>query len=126
MNKEILFVVESVSNEKGLDKTVIFEAIEFALATATLRKQTEEMDIEVSIDRATGAYQTFQRWFVFADDSEDLTDPTRELRLDDAIDINPDAQVGEYVRVPMQSVEFGRIAAQTAKQAIIQKVREAE
>ena len=126
MSKEILFVVESVSNEKGLEKEVIFKAMEFALATATQRKQKEEMDIRVIIDRKTGTYETFQQWFVFSDDSEELTDPVRELRLEDALDINASAQVGEHVLLPIDSVAFGRIAAQAAKQAIIQKIREAE
>ena len=126
MNKEILLVVEAVSNEKGLDREIIFEAIELALAAATIKKNRQEMDVQVVIDRTDGSYETFQRWLVHADDSEDLTDPNIELRLEDALDIDANAKVGEYVRIPIESVEFGRIAAQNAKQVIIQKVREAE
>jgi N utilization substance protein A len=126
MNKEILMVVDAVSNEKGVDKDVIFEAIEAALASATRRKHGEDIDVRVAIDRETGEYDTFRRWMVFADDSTELEEPTRELRLQDAVDFNPDTQPGEYVEEPMESVEFGRIAAQTAKQVIVQKVREAE
>ncbi|MEE8154789.1 MAG: NusA N-terminal domain-containing protein, partial [Phycisphaerales bacterium] len=126
MNKEILMVVDAVSNEKGIEKDIIFEAIEVALASATKKKHSEEIDVRVAIDRESGEYETFQRWMVFADDSTELEDPERELRLLDAVDVNPDAEPGEYVEVPMDSVEFGRISAQAAKQVIVQKVREAE
>ncbi|HLT92409.1 MAG TPA: transcription termination factor NusA [Woeseiaceae bacterium] len=126
MSKEILMVVDAVSNEKGVDKEIIFEAIEAALASATRRRHGEDIDVRVQIDRATGNYETFRRWKVFADDSTELEFPDRELRLEDALEIDPNAEPGGYVEVPMESVEFGRIAAQTAKQVIVQKVREAE
>ncbi len=126
MSKEILMVVDAVSNEKGVEKEIIFEAIEAALASATRRRHGEDIDVRVAIDRASGDYDTFRRWMVFEDDSTELEVPDRELRLEDALDIDPDAKPGEYVEVPMESVEFGRIAAQTAKQVIVQKVREAE
>ena len=126
MSKEILLVVDAVSNEKGVDTEVIFEAIEAALASATRKKHREDIDVRVAIDRESGDYDTFRRWAVFADDSDELEVPDHELRLEDALDINPDAEVGGFVEVPMESVEFGRIAAQTAKQVIVQKVREAE
>ncbi|MEE9571164.1 MAG: transcription termination factor NusA [Gammaproteobacteria bacterium] len=126
MNKEILMVVDAVSNEKGIEKDIIFEAIEVALASATKKKHSEEIDVRVAIDRESGEYDTFQRWMVFADDSTELEEPERELRLLDAVDVNPAAEPGEYVEVPMDSVEFGRISAQAAKQVIVQKVREAE
>ena len=126
MSKEIMLVVDAVSNEKGVDKEVIFEALEAALASATRKKHGEEWDVRVAIDRRTGQYETFRRWKVFADDSTELEVPDHELRLDDAVDINPQAQVGSYVEEPMESVAFGRIAAQQAKQVIVQKVREAE
>ena len=126
MNKEILMVVDAVSNEKGVDKEVIFEALEAALAAATRRKHGEEWDVRVAIDRRSGDYETFRRWKVFADDSTELQVPERELRLEDALDMNPGATVDSYVEEPMESVTFGRIAAQQAKQVIVQKVREAE
>ena len=126
MNKEILMVADAVSNEKGVDKDVIFEAIEAALASATRKRHGEDIDVRVSIDRESGEYETFRRWMVFADESDELEEPDRELRLQDAVDVDPDAEPGEYVEEPMDSVEFGRIAAQTAKQVIVQKVREAE
>jgi len=126
MSKEILMVVDAVSNEKGVEKDIIFEAIEAALASATRRKHGEEIEVRVSIDRETGEYDTFRRWLVFADESTELETPDCELRMIDAVDVDENAEPGGYVEVPMDSVEFGRIAAQTAKQVIVQKVREAE
>jgi N utilization substance protein A len=126
MSKEILMVVDAVSNEKGVEKDIIFEAIEAALASATRRKHGEDIDVRVAIDRETGEYDTFRRWLVFEDESAELEEPDRELRMIDAVDIDENAEPGGYVEVPMESVEFGRIAAQTAKQVIVQKVREAE
>ena len=126
MSKEILLVVDTVSNEKGVDKEIIVEAIEAALASATRRKHGEDIDVRVAIDRTTGEYDTFRRWLVFADESTELETPDSELRMIDALDIDENAEPGGYVEVPMESVEFGRIAAQTAKQVIVQKVREAE
>ncbi|MCC5793334.1 MAG: transcription termination/antitermination protein NusA [Chromatiales bacterium] len=126
-SKEILLVVDAVSNEKGVEKEIIFEALEAALASATRRRYPEEeVDVRVSIDRDTGEYDTFRRWKVFADDSTELENPDAELRLIDAVDIDAAAEPGAFVEQPIESVEFGRIAAQTAKQVIVQKVREAE
>ena len=124
--KEIVDAVESVANEKGIDKEIIFEALEAALASATRKRLGEEMDVRVSINRRSGDYEVFQRWKVFADDSRELEEPARELRLEDALDVNPAAVVGGYVEVPLEGEGFGRIDAQTAKQVIVQKVREAE
>ncbi len=126
MNKEILMVVDAVSNEKGVDKEIIFEALEAALAAATRKKHGEEWDVRVAINRRTGDYDTFRRWKVFADDSTELETPDRELRLEDALDLDQDAEPGGHVEQPMESVAFGRIAAQQAKQVMVQKVREAE
>jgi N utilization substance protein A len=126
MSKEILMVVDAVSNEKGVEKDIVFEAIEAALASATRRKHGDDIEVRVAIDRETGEYDTFRRWLVFEDDSTELEVPDRELRLMDAVDVDDSAEVGGFVEVPMESVEFGRIAAQTAKQVIVQKVREAE
>src|SRR5688500_2150323 len=126
MNKEILLVVDAVSNEKSVDKEIIFDALEAALASATRKKHGEEWDVRVSINRKTGDYDTFRRWKVFADDSKELEVPERELRFEDALDLNKSAEIGGFVEEPMESVAFGRIAAQQAKQVIVQKVREAE
>ena len=126
MSKEMLMVIEAVSNEKGVEREIIFEAMEAALASATRKRNGEDIDVRVAIDRTTGEYDTFRRWKVFADDSTELETPDSELRMIDAVDIDPDAEVDGYVEVPIESVEFGRIAAQTAKQVIVQRVREAE
>jgi len=126
MNKEILLVVDAVSNEKSVDKEIIFDALEAALASATRKKHGEEWDVRVSINRKTGDYDTFRRWKVFADDSTELETPDRELRLDDALDLDKDAEPAGFVEQPIESVAFGRIAAQQAKQVMVQKVREAE
>ncbi|MCL4791283.1 MAG: transcription termination factor NusA [Gammaproteobacteria bacterium] len=127
MSKEILLVAEAVSNEKAVDREIIFEALEAALASATRKRYgDEDVDVRVSINRVTGEYDTFRRWKVFADDSTELESPERELRMIDAVDIDPAAEPGGYVEQLIPSVEFGRIAAQTAKQVIVQKVREAE
>ena len=124
--KEIVDAVDSVANEKSIDKEIIFEALEAALASATRKRHGEEMDARIAINRRTGDYEAFQRWKVFADDSRELEFPERELRLEDALDVDPAAEVGGFVEVPLPTEEFGRIDAQTAKQVIVQKVREAE
>ena len=126
MNKEILTVVDAVSNEKGVEKEVIFDALEAALAAAARKKHGEDWDVRVAINRKTGEYETFRRWKVFADDSTELENPEAELRLEDGLDVSKDAEPGGYVEQPMESVAFGRIAAQQAKQVMVQKVREAE
>ena len=126
MSKEILTVVEVVSNEKGVEKDVIFGAIEAALASTAAKKHEEDIDARVQIDRNTGEHETFRRWMVFEDESTELELPDQELRMIDAVDIDKNATPGEYVEVPIDSVEFGRISAQMAKQVIVQKVREAE
>ncbi|HHM05170.1 MAG TPA: transcription termination/antitermination protein NusA [Gammaproteobacteria bacterium] len=127
MNKEILLVVDAVSNEKGVDKEIIFDAIEAALATATKKRHGGEIDVRVAIDRETGDYETFRRWEVVADDDEDgWESPERQVRLSVARERDPAAQVGDFIEEPMESIAFGRIAAQTAKQVIVQKVRDAE
>jgi transcription termination/antitermination protein NusA len=131
MNKEILLVVDAVSNEKGVDKNIIFEAIEAALASATKKRALAEIDARVKIDRKTGDYETFRRWEVIPDVDEEgnpfpMEFPARQTTLAAAREENPDIQVGDFVEEQIESVEFGRIGAQTAKQVIVQKVREAE
>lgn len=124
MNKEILLVVDAVSNEKGVAKEVIFEAIEIALATATKKRYNNDVDIRVQIDPNDGSYDTFRRWEVVADDEMDM--PDRQTTLSAAQYEYEEIQVGEFTEEQVESIEFGRIAAQTAKQVIVQKVREAE
>jgi transcription termination/antitermination protein NusA len=125
MNKEILTVVDVVSSEKGVSKDIIFEAIEAALAMATKKRNREDIESRVEIDRETGNYDTFRCWEVM-DNEEELEFPSRQIKLKDSLVDNPELEIGQFVEKPMESVEFGRIAAQVAKQVILQKVREAE
>lgn len=124
MSKEILLVADAVSHEKGVGKEVIFEAIEIALATATKKRFDEDSHIEVTIDRNTGNYETFRTWEVVADD--EMAELGTQLTTEEAVEKDPDLKVGDVYRAKIENVEFGRIAAQTAKQVIVQKVREAE
>lgn len=125
MNKEILLVVETVSNEKDVPRSVIFEAIELALAAATRRRfKEDDVNIRVVIDRKTGAYQAYRDWLVVED--EELFEFGRQLTLDEAHERDPSLQIGDTWTEEVEAVEFGRIAAQAAKQVIVQKVREAE
>ncbi|NCF27532.1 MAG: transcription termination/antitermination protein NusA [Gammaproteobacteria bacterium] len=156
MTKEILAVVDAVSNEKGVAKEIIFEALEAALASATRKRHPEDVDVRVAIDRESGEYDTFRRWHVVDDDAVVMTaeelpeppadadspsnpeaeqeepegphlfSPKSEILLSEAIKQNSEITSGEYIEEPIDSVDFGRIAAQTAKQVIVQKVREAE
>jgi transcription termination/antitermination protein NusA len=126
MNKEILLVVEAVSNEKGVEREVIFQTIEAALETATKKRADQEIEVAVHINRKTGDYETFRRWLVVEEGSEQEDGGIFCLTLSQAKTYRADAKVGEFVLEPMESVEFGRIAAQKAKQVIIQKVLEAE
>lgn len=129
MNKEILLVVEAVSNEKGVESDVIFQAIEAALEMATKKRAGQDIDVKVSINQKTGDYTTVRRWLVVADDTEEGGDEDEglaTLTLTEARKRNPKIEVGQYIEEPCESVEFGRIAAQKAKQVIVQKVLEAE
>ena len=125
-NKEILLVADTVSNEKGIDRGVIFEAIEAALASATRKKYQQDIEVRVEIDQKTGDYETFRRWETVEPDENGLEEPLRQITLEAARIDQPEIELGEFVEEPIESVEFGRIAAQTAKQVIVQKVREAE
>ena len=122
MNKEILAVVEAVSNEKSLPREKIFEALESALATATKKKYEQEIDVRVEIDRKSGDFDTFRRWVIV----EEVTQPTKEITLEAARYEDESLNVGDYVEDQIESVTFDRITTQTAKQVIVQKVREAE
>ncbi|TJY62174.1 transcription termination/antitermination protein NusA [Sinimarinibacterium sp. CAU 1509] len=126
MNKNILLMVDVVSNEKGVEQELIFEALEAALASAAKEQYGDEADLRVAIDRETGDYETFRRWTVLEDDSEDFEYPERQIKLSYALKEMPDAKPGDVIERPVASVDFGRIGAQKAKQVIVQKVREAE
>jgi transcription termination/antitermination protein NusA len=124
-NKEILLVVEAVSNEKGLPREAIFEALESALSIATKKKYELEIEVRVDINRDTGHFDTYRRWLVLPIDAE-MEHPAKEMTFEAAQYDNPEIQVGEYIEDEIDSVTFDRITTQTAKQVIVQKVREAE
>lgn len=124
MNKEILLVAEAVSNEKGVPRSIIFEAIETALATATQKRYDEDSNIRVVIDRQTGDYETFRSWDVVSDDV--LAELGTQLTTEEAIEKDASLVPGDTYEEQVENIEFGRIAAQTAKQVIVQRVREAE
>lgn len=125
LSSEILYVVDAVSNEKGVEKEIIFEAIEAALATATRKKHAKDIEVRVDINRSTGEYDTFRRWQVIASD-EPMENPLAQITIEAAQIDEPEVQLGDFIEEQIESVAFGRIAAQTAKQVIVQKVREAE
>lgn len=125
MSKEILMVADAVSNEKGVSRDVIFEAIEIALSTATKKfYESEDLNCRVNVDRRTGEYETFRIWDVVAD--EDYLVEGNQLLLEQAKEKDASLEVGSVWEEVIENIEFGRIAAQTAKQVIVQKVREAE
>jgi len=125
MSKEILLVVESVSNEKGVPEEVIIDALEVALATATKKRYDEGVELRVIIDKESGEYETFRVWDVVSDD-EEMEFPEAQMTVTEAKEKDSSLEIGGVYKIPVDSVEFGRIAAQTAKQVIVQKVREAE
>lgn len=124
MSKELLLVAEALSNEKGVSKEVVIEAIQAAIETATLRLANEDMSVRVHLDPRSGEYETFRYWEVVSD--EEVEFPTKQLSLTDARKQSPQIELGERIEEPMPSIEFGRIAAQSARQVMLQKVREAE
>jgi N utilization substance protein A len=126
MSMELLLVVVAVAAEKGVPESVILEAIEAALASAA-KKRYPEQDVltRVAVDPKDGSYETFRRWEVVADDVV-MESPDRQVRLMDALDESDDVEVGDYIEEQIENPDFGRIAAQAAKQVIVQRVREAE
>ena len=126
MNKNILLMADVVSNEKGVDKDTIFDALEAALASATKEQYGDESDVRVAIDRETGEYESFRRWTVLDDESEDFEFPERQIKLTYAQKDHPGIEVGAVIEQKIASVDFGRIGAQRAKQVIVLNVRVAE
>ena len=124
MSKEILLVTEAVSNEKGVPREKIFEALEIALASATKKKSEKEIEVRVDIDRKTGEFDTFRRWLVVADDA--VENAFGEMTLSAAQYDDESVQLGDFVEDQIDSIQFDRITTQIAKQVIVQKVREAE
>lgn len=125
MNRELLMLVEAISREKNVERDVVFGAVELALAQATKKLYEGEVDIRVAIDRDSGDYDTFRRWMVVPDDAG-LQNPEAEEMLMDAEERVPGIQVGEFIEEQIESLPIGRIGAMTAKQVILQKIRDAE
>ena len=124
MSRELLLLVDALAREKNVDKEIVFGALELALGSAAKKRFPEDVDIRTHVDRATGEFSFFRRWLVVND--PDIEVPAREYKLHEAKEINPDAQVGEYIEEPIEGLEVGRIGAQAAKQVILQKIRDAE
>ncbi|WP_312267327.1 transcription termination factor NusA [Neisseria sp.] len=127
MSREMLQLAEALASEKNVDPDVVFDALEFALGTAAKKKsEREHMDVRVEIDRESGEYRTFRRWLIVAD--EDYTYPDVEKTIEEIQEEIPDTtlQIGEYYEEALPNEAFGRQAAQTAKQIILQRIRDAE
>ena len=126
MSKELLLVVDAVAAEKGVPESVILDAIEAALASAAKKRYIDQdVLVRVQIDPKDGSYETYRRWEVVADDVV-MESPDRQVRLMDALDESDEVEVGDYIEEQIENPDFGRIAAQAAKQVIVQRVREAE
>ncbi|MDD2719918.1 MAG: transcription termination factor NusA [Gallionella sp.] len=124
MSRDVLLLVDALSREKNVDKEVVFLALESALASATKKQFEDESDVCVRIDRNTGEFESFRRWEVM--DDETFETPDLHIKLEEARKSNPEIQMGEFVEAPLESIDFGRIGAQAAKQVIFQKIRDAE
>jgi N utilization substance protein A len=125
MSREILLLVDALAREKNVTRDVVFGALESALASAMKKRFKDDADIRVAIDRETGDHEGFRRWLVVPDEAG-LQEPDKQEMLSDAQEIVPGIQEGEYIEEPLEPIEFGRIGAQAAKQAILQKIRDAE
>src|SRR5713101_4448718 len=124
MNRELLLLVDALAREKNVPKEIVFTALESALASATKKRFTQDIDARVSIDRETGDYESFRRWTVVPD--EEHEEPAHQIAITDAAERDPELEIGDVVEEPREPVEFGRIGAQAAKQVILQKIRDAE
>jgi len=124
MNKEILLLVDALAREKSVDKEIVFGALELALASASKKKFSEDVDVRAAVDRQTGEFSFFRRWLVVPD--AEIETPSREYKLHEAVEEKPDSKVGDYIEEPLEGFDPGRIGAQTAKQVILQRIRDAE
>ena len=125
MSREILLLVDALAREKNVNRDTVFAALEMAIASATKKRFTEDVDVRVAIDRNTGEHSAFRRWHVVVDDEPDYN-TAQMTSLEEAQEKKPDAQIGEYLEEPIENIPFGRIGAQTAKQVILQRIRDAE
>lgn len=125
MSREVLLLVDALAREKNVDKDVVFGALEAALASATKKRFEEDVDIRVHIDRESGEHETFRRWLVVPDE-QGLQEPDKQILLFEAREQSVDIQLDDFIEEQIESVEFGRIGAQAAKQVILQRIRDAE
>jgi len=125
MSREILLLVDALAREKNVNRDVVFGALELALASATKKRFTDDVDVRVEINRDTGDYQAFRRWRVLPDDAPDWIN-AQMLSVEEAQDRKPDAKLDDVLEEQIENVPFGRIGAQTAKQVILQRIRDAE
>ncbi len=124
MSRELLMLVDALAREKNVDKDIVFGALELALASATKKRIHDEADVRVEIDRETGAFEAFRRWLVL--DDEEVEIPAQQIGLTEAREQVADVQLEEFIEETLEPIDFGRIGAQTAKQVILQKIRDAE
>jgi N utilization substance protein A len=124
-NRELVMLVDVLAREKNVPRDIVFGALEMALASATKKKYSDDIDVRVAVDRNTGAYESFRRWKVVSDDDMETPVP-HAIHIEDAQKRDPNLKVGDYVEEPLPGIEFGRIGAQTAKQVILQRIRDAE
>ena len=125
MSREILLLVDALAREKNVNRDVVFSALEMALASATKKRFTEDVDVRVAIDPNTGNYEAFRRWKVVPDDTPEYN-VAQMTSLEEAQEKKPDAKMDDYLEEPIEKIPFGRIGAQTAKQVILQRIRDAE
>ena len=127
MSKEILTLVDALASEKNVDRETVFSALEFALATAAKKRfEQDHIEVRTEINRESGEYQNYRRWLIVKD--EDYTYPDTEMTEEEIEEKFPGMHLdaGEYYEEKIENVEFGRIGAQTAKQVILQRIRDAE
>ncbi|AQR64567.1 transcription termination/antitermination protein NusA [Aquaspirillum sp. LM1] len=125
MSREILLLVDALAREKNVSKEIVFGALELALASATKKKcNQEDIDVRVEIDRNTGEYHSFRRWQIVEDNDHEY--PSRQIAVSDLDERHAGLELEDFYEEPMEAIEFGRIGAQTAKQVILQKIRDAE
>ena len=125
MSREVLMLADALAREKNVERDIVFEALEMALASASKKRFNEDVDIRVAIDRNTGEYETYRRWLVVPDEAG-LQEPDKEILSFEAKDQISDIEIGDFIEEQVESVAFGRIGAQTAKQVILQRIRDAE
>ena len=124
MSRELLLQADALAREKNVHKDVVFGALEMAIASATKKRFSEDADVRVAIDRNTGDFESFRRWQVVADEA--VENPAQQIAFSEAQKQYPDLQLGDYIEEALEPIDFGRIGAQTAKQVLLQRIRDAE